>query len=616
MGSGAFLVEACRQLGDALVESWHAHDDAGHPADEDEVIFARRLVAQRCLYGVDRNPVAVDLAKVSLWLVTLARDHALTFVDHALRHGDSLVGLSRSQIQAFHWDTSVPESPFKARLRDQLQVVSELRQRIREAGEGVSDWELRDLWDEVQLELGKVRLFGDLVLAAFFGEDKPKARERKRSEYVSVVVSGEVDRYRAWLEERRQVDPPFVPFHWEVELPEVFGRANPGFDAVVGNPPFLGGQKLSGTLSAPYLDYLKLTTPGTLRMTDLVAYFFRRTFSLLRDSGTMGMVATKTIAQSDTRVGGLQRIVQHGGEVFSARKRIPWPGQAAVVVSVVHVVRGEHIGPRFLDGREVPKITSYLCDVGGDEEPARLVASQGRAFSGANINGSGFKFDDRDPGATSLDVMRTLLDSDNRCASRIKPYLGGEEILTDARHLHRRFVIDLNDLSEEEAWEWPALMRIVEAKVRPERMKLKDNTDGKRYKQTWWKWGRQSSALNKAKHSLEMVLVHPFTSSHLAFAFVGADIVVGAPHIVITLDSFAAFSVLQSRSHETWARFFGLSMEDRLRYAPTDCFETFPFPANGRLVPPGGSWQGVLRVSRSANDREQRRPDEDLQSLP
>ena len=74
MGSGAFLVEACRQLGDALVEAWRAHGEAPEiPPDEDEVIFARRLVAQRCLYGVDRNPVAVDLAKMSLWLVTLAR---------------------------------------------------------------------------------------------------------------------------------------------------------------------------------------------------------------------------------------------------------------------------------------------------------------------------------------------------------------------------------------------------------------------------------------------------------------------------------------------------------------------------------------------------------------
>ena len=101
--------DTCRQLGDALVEAWHAHGEMpAIPADEDEVIFARRLIAQRCLYGVDRNPVAVDLAKVSLWLVTLAKDHALTFVDHALRHGDSLVGLSRKQIEAFHWDPDAP----------------------------------------------------------------------------------------------------------------------------------------------------------------------------------------------------------------------------------------------------------------------------------------------------------------------------------------------------------------------------------------------------------------------------------------------------------------------------------------------------------------------------
>ena len=78
------------------------------PPDEDEVIFARRLVAQKCLYGIDRNPMAVDLAKVSLWLSTLARDHPLTFVDHAFRHGDSLVGLTRQQIESLNWKAGQP----------------------------------------------------------------------------------------------------------------------------------------------------------------------------------------------------------------------------------------------------------------------------------------------------------------------------------------------------------------------------------------------------------------------------------------------------------------------------------------------------------------------------
>ncbi|MEN9581947.1 MAG: hypothetical protein RJA70_4956, partial [Pseudomonadota bacterium] len=111
VGSGAFLVEACRQLGDALVAAWQYY--GGKPAippDEDELLHARRLVAQRCLYGVDRNPMATDLAKLSLWLATLAKDHPFTFVDHAIRCGDSLVGLTRKQIECFHWNDQSPEA--------------------------------------------------------------------------------------------------------------------------------------------------------------------------------------------------------------------------------------------------------------------------------------------------------------------------------------------------------------------------------------------------------------------------------------------------------------------------------------------------------------------------
>ena len=143
MGSGAFLVQTCRQLADALVESWRAHDAVPEiPPDEDEVIFARRLVAQRCLYGVDRNPVAVNLAKLSLWLATLAKDHPLTFLDHALRHGDSLVGLTRTQIEAFHWEVGSFNREENAprfqvdfevmRVREHLKEIAALRRRIRE----------------------------------------------------------------------------------------------------------------------------------------------------------------------------------------------------------------------------------------------------------------------------------------------------------------------------------------------------------------------------------------------------------------------------------------------------------------------------------------------------
>ena len=122
MGSGAFLVEACRQLGDALVASWRRHDSLPKlPPDEDELLHARRLIAQRCVFGVDRNPMATDLAKLSLWLSTLAKDHPFTFIDHALRTGDSLVGLTHNQIAAFHLDPT-GQPPF---VRERIEAAAQ-----------------------------------------------------------------------------------------------------------------------------------------------------------------------------------------------------------------------------------------------------------------------------------------------------------------------------------------------------------------------------------------------------------------------------------------------------------------------------------------------------------
>ena len=126
------------------------------------------------------------------------------------------------------------------RVRDHVDEVARLRTLIRDAGEETEDRELRYLWDQAQGELGKVRLFGDLAAAAFFEAAKPKQREAKRTEYADAIINGAVEQYRDWLDDRRQIEPPLVPFHWEVEFPEVFDRENPGFDGIVGNPPFAG----------------------------------------------------------------------------------------------------------------------------------------------------------------------------------------------------------------------------------------------------------------------------------------------------------------------------------------------------------------------------------------
>jgi hypothetical protein len=623
MGSGAFLVESCRQLGAALVESWHVHDQLpAIPPDEREDIFAMRLVAQRCLYGVDRNPVAVDLAKMSLWLVTLAKEHPLTFVDHALRHGDSLVGLSRRQIEAFHWDLSKPAYLHGLGIRDSLDAVVELRRQIREAGDDVSDWELRDLWDRAQFELRNVRLVGDLVVAAFFAAEKATGREAERASYAQAVVGGEADRYCLELEEQRTDDPPLAPFHWELEFPEVFERVNPGFGAIVGNPPFAGKNAISVGNVNGYLDWLQAIHEDSHGNSDLVAHFFRRAFNLIRNGGTLGLIATNTVAQGDTRASGLRWICNHEGEIYDARRRVKWPGLAAVVVSVLHIFKGGMRTAKRLDGELVERITAFLFQRGTNADPMRLAANAHKSFQGSILLGMGFTFDDSDTKhvANSLSDMRTLLEQNPSNRDAIFPYIGGDEVLTSPKLANHRFAINFFDYGEADCRrQWPELMAIVEAKVRPERA-----TEGRKTRrERWWQYAEKALGLYEAISHLDRALVNPLYSSHLSFAFLLTRQVFTNKLNVLPFADYSTFCLLQSRVHERWARAFSSTLEDRLAYAPSDCFETFPFPSTGasRLETAGKAYyefradlmirhnEGLTKTYNHFHDPNEQNPD-------
>ena len=452
MGSGAFLVETCRQLADALIDAWGAHGTMPViPSDEDEVIYARRLIAQKCLYGIDRNPMAVDLAKVSLWLSTLARDHPLTFVDHAFRHGDSLVGLTRQQIEALNWKGGQPILAGFG-VREAVEAASELRRQIREADDTVDERRLQNLWREAQDAVGEVRLFGDLVLAAFFEGAKPKERESRRSAYQEAILTGEAWRHAVEMEERRNSELPFAPFHWEIEFPEAFERDNPGFDGFVGNPPFAGKNTVAAGNVIGYPIWLKEMHEDSHGNADLVAHFYRRAFNLVRDGGTFGLIATNTIAQGDTRSSGLRWICEHGGEIYRATKRVQWPGEAAVIVSVLHVAKGPLRGRKVLDGDGVDNITAFLFHRGGHVDPVRLAANAGKSFVGSYVLGMGFTFDDTDKKgvASSLADMQRPIDSDPRNREVIFPYIGGEEVNNSPTHAHHRYVINFGERSEDE----------------------------------------------------------------------------------------------------------------------------------------------------------------------
>lgn len=617
-GSGAFLVEACRQLGARLEQAWDMHEaeKPAIPPDEDEVIHARRLVAQRCLYGVDRNPMAVDLARLSLWLATLAREHEFSFLDHAIKAGDSLVGLTQKEIEAANWDDSKPGLPlYRQLIRDEVRKALEGREAIRTAPDDVTRAIQESRHRRVEEEIEPARQVGDAVIAAFFSADKAKAREQARAEVESWITANlrpEWNRIESTAS-RFRTEKGWRPFHWQIEFPEVFSRDNPGFDAIVGNPPFAGKNTISAGSGPRYLPWLQQLHEGAHGNADLVAHFFRRTFELLRQRGALGLIATNTIGQGDTRQTGLTAILKVGGQIYRAIKRYQWPNEgAAVVVSIVHLMKDEE-RPAVLDGRQVERISAYLIAGDFDDAPERLDANAGKSFQGSIVLGKGFTFDDSAAAkgeAESLDTMRGLIAKNPHNAERVKPYVGGDEVTNSPRHAHHRFVIDFEDfplcrdpaaihpwhrLQEEVqraklrsgivsadypypvADDWPDLLDIVRRRVKP--VRDKDNRPARRDR--WWRFGDRQPGLYHELESCPSALAHSAAAAtHQAFARVSPHNIFSHKLIVIPERSLALFPCLQSRVHELWNRFAGSTYADALTYNPSDVFETFPFPPN------------------------------------
>src|ERR1051326_7749196 len=395
--------------------------------------------------------MAVDLAKLSLWLATLAKDHPFTFLDHALRHGDSLVGFTTRQISYFDWASNPQQDLFGKRFQDKLELVLRNRAVILDAPDTVPYETQQQRLRKADEYLVDARLTGDVLAAAFFSSSKPKAREKDRlakgallKRAIENITDLEADDELRGIVRALRVQG-VIPFHWELEFPEVFRRG--GFDAIVGNPPFAGKNTFIEGNAAGYLNWLKLIHVDSHGNSDLAAHFFRRAFTLLKPCGCFGLIATNTIGQGDTRSTGLRWICGEGGVIYRARKRYKWPGQAAVVVSVVHMHKGPIEGPYFLDGRAVDRITAYLFHAGGSEDPEVLVANEGKSFIGSYVLGMGFTFDDTDKKgvASSLAERDRLISKNARNAERIFPYIGGEEVNDSPTHAHHRFVINFED---------------------------------------------------------------------------------------------------------------------------------------------------------------------------
>ncbi|WP_200826978.1 Eco57I restriction-modification methylase domain-containing protein [Thermomonospora echinospora] len=624
MGSGAFLVSAIRYLAERLVEAWERD---GLPEDvrellgpgndrEDLLLMAKRRVAASCIYGVDRDDMAVELAKLSLWIETLAKDKPFSFLDHALRCGDSLVGLiDEAQVWSFHLDPQ--RGTFRGavfeNVMDELHPMLTRAQELREEIEAFPADDIERVTDkerklaEAERLTERLRLAADAVAAAALSTagrpaevlderllelaDKVKAaltaeriKELTRDDRRSPLEEELRATLHTWLKGPRK--EPIKPFHWALEFPEVMRRD--GFDAVVGNPPFIGGTMIKGRAGEDVLVYLGQVVAGGNTAggrADLCSYFLLRNI-LIAPQGYVSIIATNTISQGDSREVGLDQAVGRGWMIRRAEKSRPWPGTASLEVSLVWLGGRRDREKKVLDGRDVAGITSTLdpeTRVSGTAH--RLSVNAALSFEGCKPLGMGF--------ILTPEQASEILEKGDSYNEVIFPYLNGEDLNSRPDCSASRWIIDFNDMSIEEARRYPAAFSIVEQKVRPERQRLRP--DGsyvlrRPLPQRWWQYGDYRPALRRAIAGFDRVLVITQTSRTQMPAFVPTGQVYSNKVIVFPTDRAADLCIRASNIQYWWTVRNSSTMRADLVYTPSDCCDTLPLPPYTERMDSAGAW--------------------------
>jgi hypothetical protein len=623
VGSGAILTAAGRYLADRLIEAVAQYgsgegtfaerlaDLAAAPAEE-QIVLARREIVDHCLYGVDKNPVAVEMAKLSLWLTTMARERPFTFLDHSIQVGDALLGITDlEQLRWLHLDPSQRKGVggFETlAVGERIEEATALASRLRE----LSVVTLRDanekqrLHDELRSTLADLVVVSDAVVGAALstaGKGGVSMEDRIGSQLLRVRTAldlggSDLERsaalaalrgiaagwLRADLPDAQPAPWERMCLHWPLAFPDVFladGRC--GFDGVVANPPFLGGKRISGANGIAYREYLaNVVAAGTSGSADLAAYFLLR---MCEVASSVGTLATNTISQGDTREVGLDRLLAGGWTIHRALKSEPWPNEANLEIAKIWLTAKQWQGTRTLNGiRMTQGVTASLEPASRTVGPPRtLLSNTGQSFIGSYVNGIGFVLDPEE--------ARYLIETDQRNAQVVMPYLSGADLNDDPQQRPSRWVINFFDWPIERAQQYPACFEIVERLVHPERSRV----NRKAHRERWWIYGDKRPALYAAMSSLERVLAITLVSKLALPAWVPTGQVIAHKCVVFPVEDDAVFGLLTSSFHWWWTVRWSSSLGGvgNINYSPSDVFETLPKPSSD-----SPAWAGVSDAGR------------------
>ena len=346
----------------------------------------------------------------------------------------------------------------------------------------------------------------------------------------------------------------------------------PAADVAVGNPPFIGDKKMVGELGAEYVSALRRTFAGRVPGgADFVCYWFEKANDAIkaRTMQRAGLVATNSI-----RGGKNREVLKHivdTGRIFEAWSDEDWVLEgAAVRVSLVAFGRSEQLSR--LDGVSVrtvfPDLTASTGASGVDLTHAVVLrANERTAFIGTQKSGP---FDV--PGAVAREWLRLPNPNGRSNAEVVRPWANGMDIV---RRPSDTWIIDYGtSMPEGSAALFERPFAYVAEKVKPMRAGVR--RDG--HRNNWWRHGETRAGFRAAVSPLRRFIGTPRVAKHRVFVWIDAATVPDCQIVAIARDDDTTFGILSSRLHEVWALRLGTSLEDRPRYTPTTCFETFPFP--------------------------------------
>jgi uncharacterized protein (DUF433 family) len=591
-GSGHILLSAARRIGFELAKV-RSGEDQPTPS---LLRIAVRDVIRNCIYGVDLNPLAVELCKVALWLEAHQPGEPLNFLDHHIKCGNAIVGLAHFE----ELKNGIATEAFKTLPGDDSEVAATFRRANEDQRKMKGQLSLHDL-DKVEANIKDIQ--NDFTVFLSMPEHTPEQIEAKTKAYESLTSDKKWFRLKQLAD--LQVAQFFIPktaenrekltteatyqnylnsgaqilerggasftandkkiFHWFLEFPQVF--AKDGFDCILGNPPYLGDKKLKKAFGSRFIEYCKFFYPGA-GANDLVVYFFRRISNILNRNGFMSLLSTDSISEGDLRTGALAYLIQKNLDLVFAIKSTPWPGEANTNISLVTFTKSINEAiPKYINNKEVTSINSFLNEGNELLEPINLYSNREIVFTGYYFLGDGFLLEPNE----ALDLLKHGKNKDV-----IFPCFNGND-LNSLFHLENpnQYIINFFDWPLEKAKLYLEPFDRVLRLVKP----VRDKTSRKRNRDNYWIYAENRPGLNKAISKVDRFFCTAQTTKYLNFREVPKNSAITQTAYVVANENYAFIGVLQSNIHFLWAQKYGNTLGSTFRYSPSKVFENFPFPS-------------------------------------